>query len=145
MSNPLKSFVLKGFLKKGQAKTKINTKYANIFVGIWELSLIDFFVKFSRLASHETENVAFTVSTNLVSGETFNLNQQTVHEDVVIRCVAAVASDNAKELQVHHYQPLWFQVNAPSDNLEIKLGILGGKVEDNLATFICNVVMRRIA
>ncbi len=139
MSNPLKSFVLSSNPKEGKVDQKINIKYANIFVGVWQISLIDFFVKFSK---KDNKSVVLTVTTNLVCGENFDLKGQTVNQDVTIRCVGL--PDNVM-FHSFNFQPLWFTVNAPSDVLQIKIRPTAGKLEGSPFSFVCGVVLQRVA
>lgn len=139
MSNPLKSFVLSGNFKEGHIEKKINIKYANIYVGVWQISLVDFFVKFSK---KESKSLVLTVKTNLVCGEKFDAKGQTINQDVTIRCVGV--PDNAM-FHSFNFEPLWFSVNAPSDVLKIKIRPVVGKLEGSSPTFVCCVVLQRIA
>lgn len=139
LSNPLKSFVVSGHFVEGKAEKKINIKYANIFSGVWQVSLTYFFVKFSK---KEKKSAVLTIKTNLVSGVKFDAKGQSINQDVTIRCVGL-----PENVQLHsfNFEPLWFNVNAPSDVLKIKVKSVAGKLEDTSASFICSVVLQRVA
>jgi hypothetical protein len=132
MSNPLKSFVLSG-QGDGLAEEKINVKYANIYTGVWQVSLVDFFVNFSTRGN---QSGVLKVKTNLVSGVKFNVKNQSINQDITIRCVGV--QENSK-FQSFHFHPLWFTVNAPSDTLQVRIK------PQTVETFMCSVVLQRVA
>jgi hypothetical protein len=132
MSNPLKSFVLSGE-GDGLAEEKINAKYANIYTGVWQVSLVDFFANFSKRGN---QSGVLKVKINLVTGVRFNEKNQSINEDITIRCVGVQENSNFQSFQ---FRPLWFTVNAPSDTIQVRIK------PKTVESFKCSVVLKRVA
>lgn len=138
MSNPIKSFTLSGNLVDGTAELKINCNYADIYSGVWQLSLVDFHVIASQNFS---ENLVLTISTNQVTGTSFDSRGQPCTKEVTIR---SVGLSNKTKLNSFNLGLLWFTVNLPSNLLKVNLQVIQGKNLDLKAKFTCTLALQRV-
>lgn len=138
MSNPIKSFMLSGNLQEGSAENTINPNYANIYSGVWQLSLLDFHVICSQSL---TDNILLKVSTNQVTGTTFNSKGQPCTEEVTFRSFGLASRNKQYSFNL---TPLWFMVNLPSNSLKVNVKVINGKLSDLKAQFVCTMVLQRV-